>query len=107
MTHTRIDDRLAIVPYRTRFYSKDTLGTVVNAEPVDVSFKLPGDGWLSTAEDMAKFEVAMLDDRVVTRSTRTVMWTPQKLSDGKETTYGLGWEIGNGFAPTINHGGGE
>jgi serine beta-lactamase-like protein LACTB, mitochondrial len=107
MTNTRIDDRLAIVPYRTRFYSKDTLGTVVNAEPVDVSFKLPGDGWLSTAEDMAKFEVAMLDDRVVTRSTRTVMWTPQKLSDGKETTYGLGWEIGNGFAPTINHGGGE
>ena len=23
--------------------------------------------------------------------------TPQKKSDGKETTYGLGWEIGNGF----------
>jgi serine beta-lactamase-like protein LACTB, mitochondrial len=107
MNHTRIDDRLAIVPYRARFYSKDTFGTVVNAEPVDVSFKLPGDGWLSSAEDMAKFEEAMLNDHLVSRATRNLMWTPQKTSDGKETTYGLGWEIGSGFAPTINHGGGE
>jgi len=107
MTHTRIDERLAIVPYRTRFYSKDASGTVVNAEPVDVSFKIPGDGWLSSVEDVARFEVAILHDHLLARSTRTLMWTPQQTSDGKETTYGLGWEIGNGFAPTINHGGGE
>jgi CubicO group peptidase (beta-lactamase class C family) len=69
MAHTRVDDRLAIVPGRTRFYSKDKSETVVNAEPVDVSFKIPGDGWLSSAEDMAKFEVAMLNDRLVSHPT--------------------------------------
>ncbi len=107
ITHTRIDDRLAIVPYRTRFYSKDASGAVVNAEPVDVSFKVPGDGWLSSAEDMAKFEVAMLNDRLVARSTRNLMWTRQKTYDGEDTNYGLGWELGSGFGPTISHGGGE
>jgi len=107
MTQTRTDDRLAIVPNRTRFYSKDTSGNIVNSEPVDVSFKAPADGWLSSAEDMAKFEVALLNDRLVLRSTRNFMWTRQKTSDGKKTDYGLGWLIDNDFAPTINHGGGE
>ena len=64
MTHTRVDDRLAIVPDRSRFYSKDKSEIVVNAEPIDVSFKIPADGWLSSAEDMATFEVAMLNNRV-------------------------------------------
>jgi CubicO group peptidase (beta-lactamase class C family) len=107
MNHTRIDDRLAIVPDRTRFYSKDESGTVINAEPVDVSFKIPADGWLSSAEDMAKFEVAMLNDRLVSRTTRNLMWTQQKTSDGQQTPYGLGWVIGDDSPPTVSHGGGE
>jgi CubicO group peptidase (beta-lactamase class C family) len=107
MTETVIDDQSAIVLRRTRFYSKTESGAIVNAPPVDLSFKIPADGWLSSAEDMAKFEVAMLKDRLVSRSTRDLMRTPQKTSDGKQTTYGLGWEIGSGFAPTVNHGGGE
>src|SRR5438128_1492953 len=101
MTETVIDDRSAIVPHRTRFYSRDDSGAIVNAPPVDISFKIPADGWLSSAEDMAKFEVAMLQDRLMSRSARDLMWTPQKTSDAKETTYGLGWEIGTGLARTI------
>lgn len=107
MTHTRVDDRLAIVPDRTRFYSKDKSETVVNAEPVDLSFKIPADGWLSSAEDMAKFEVAMLNDRLVSRTTRNLMWTQQKTSHGEQSPYGLGWVIGDDSPPTITHGGGE
>jgi CubicO group peptidase (beta-lactamase class C family) len=107
MTETVLDDRLAIIPRRTRFYSKEDSGVVVNAPPVDVSFKIPADGWLSSAEDMARFEAAMLNDRILRRSTRDLMWSSQKTSDGKETNYGLGWEIGKGFANTVNHGGGE
>ena len=107
MTETVLDDRLALIPRRTRFYSKEDSGVVVNAPAVDVSFKIPADGWLSTAEDMARFEVAMLKNRIVGRNTRRLMWTSQKTSDGKETGYGLGWQIGRGFADTVNHGGGE
>ena len=61
MLQTRPDDRFAIIPLRTRFYSKDKSGAVVNAEFLDSSYKVPGGGWLSSAPDMARFEVAILN----------------------------------------------
>lgn len=64
MIHTRVDDYSAIIPSRARFYSKDSSGTVINSRFVDIGFKTAGDGWLSSVEDMANFEVAMLNDRV-------------------------------------------
>ena len=94
MTHKVVDNRFAIIPYRTRFYSKEASGAIANADFLDSSYKIPGGGWLSSADDMAQFEVAMLNDRLVTRSTREVMWTPQKSADGKESGYGLGWGTG-------------
>lgn len=108
MAHTRTDDRYAVVPYRTRFYQKDKTGAVVNADFLDSSYKIPGGGWLSSAEDMAKFEVAMLKDRIVQRSTRDLMWTSLKTTDGKETGYGLGWGVGKEAGIlTVGHSGGQ
>ena len=107
MTHTQVDDYSAIIPSRTRFYSKDSSGTVINSRFVDIGFKTPGDGWLSSAEDMAKFEVAMLNNRLVSAASRKLMWTRQKTADGKETPYGLGWAIDDVLPSTISHGGGE
>ena len=94
MTHTVPDDRFAIIPYRTRFYSKDESGAITNADFLDSSYKIPGGGWLSSADDMALFEVAMLNDRVLARATRDLMWTPLKPADGKEDRYALGWGTG-------------
>jgi len=111
MTHTVADNRFEILPYRTRFYSKEKTATgakLVNADFLDASYKIPGGGWLSSAEDMAKYEVAMLNDRLVTHATRDAMWTRQKTSDGKETDYGLGWGVGNDLGVTdVGHGGGQ
>src|ERR1035441_1919362 len=95
MTHTVVDNRFAIVPFRTRFYSKDKTGAITNAEFLDSSYKIPGGGWLSSVDDMAQFEVAMLNDRLVARATRDLMWTPLKPTDGKEDRYALGWGTGN------------
>jgi CubicO group peptidase (beta-lactamase class C family) len=108
MTHTVGDDRFAIVPFRTRFYSKDKSGAITNADFLDSSYKIPGGGWLSSADDMAQFEVAMLNDRLVTRSTRDLMWTPLKTTDGKEDGYALGWGTGTGpGVPDVGHTGGQ
>jgi len=93
MVRTQPDDRFAITTYRTRFYSKDKSGAVVNADFLDSSYKVPGGGWLSSAEDMARFEAAMLNDKLVKRRTRDIMWTPQKPSDGSKDDYALGWGI--------------
>jgi serine beta-lactamase-like protein LACTB, mitochondrial len=91
MEHTQPDDRFTIIPYRTRFYRKTDSGTVQNADFVDSSYKIPGGGWLSSAEDMGRFEAAILNDKVIKRSTRDLMWTPLKPSDGSKDDYGLGW----------------
>ena len=91
MTHTIVDNRFQLIPFRTRFYQKDKVGQVENAGFLDSSYKIPGGGWLSSADDMANFEVAMLKDAIVKRETRNLMWTPLKTGDGKDDGYGLGW----------------
>jgi len=108
MEHTQVDNRFAIIPYRTRFYAKTESGTVQNAEFLDSSYKIPGGGWLSSAEDMGRFEVAILHDKLMKRATRDLMWTPLKPADGKKDDYGLGW--GNGDKDGISfvgHSGGQ
>jgi len=40
---------------------------------------------------MARFEVAILNDQLIKCSTRDLMWTPLKPSDGSKDSYGLGW----------------
>lgn len=109
MPHTRSDDRFAIIPFRTRFYSKDESGAVVNAEFLDSSYKVAGGGWLSSAPDMARFEVAILTDRLIKRATRDVMWTPQTPSDGLgRMVYGLGWQAGTTEGVgDVGHGGSQ
>lgn len=107
MEHTVADDRFAIVPYRTRFYHKTDSGSVQNADFLDSSYKIPGGGWVSSAEDMARFEVALLNDKLIKRATRDLMWTPLKPSDGSKDSYGLGWGAGdvNGIAVVAHTGG--
>jgi len=91
MEHTQVDNRFAIIPYRTRFYRKTESGAVENADFLDSSYKIPGGGWLSSAEDMAHFEVAILNDKLIKPATRDLMWTPLKPSDSSEDSYGLGF----------------
>jgi serine beta-lactamase-like protein LACTB, mitochondrial len=92
MSDTQADNRYAIIPHRTRFYQKEKSGKVVNADFLDSSYKIPGGGWVSSAEDMARFETAILHNDLVKRSTLDLMWTPLKPSDGSEDSYGLGWD---------------
>ncbi len=108
MEHTVADNRFDIIPYRTRFYQKTKSGTVENADFLDSSYKIPGGGWLSSAEDVARFEVAVLNDKLIKASTRELMWTPLKPSDGSKDTYGLGWGVGDKDGiQFVGHSGGQ
>src|SRR5215831_3516478 len=108
MGQTRDDDFFTVIPHRTRWYHKDKSGIVRNASVLDSSYKIPGGGLISSADDMAKVEVAILTDKLLKRGTRDLMWTSQKTADGKETSYGLGWGIGDKFGIHIlAHTGGQ
>jgi serine beta-lactamase-like protein LACTB, mitochondrial len=94
MDHTQADDSFAVIPHRSRWYHKDANAAVQNAGVLDSSYKIPGGGFIASADDMARFAIAMLGDRLLNRKSRDAMWTAQKTADGKFTAYGLGWGIG-------------
>lgn len=108
MEQTRDDGFFAVIPHRTRWYHKDKGGIVRNAGVLDSSYKIPGGGIISSANDMARFEAAILGDKLLKRSTRDLMWTSLKTADGKETGYGLGWGVMDKFGLHIlAHTGGQ
>jgi len=108
MEQTRDDNFFAVIPHRTRWYHKEKDGAVLNAGVLDSSYKIPGGGLISSADDMAKFEVAILKDSLLKRSTREVMWTPVEPTDRKPTHYALGWFVRDEFGlQTTGHTGGQ
>jgi len=52
-----------------------------------------GGGLRSTVLDLAKWDAALYTERLVKRSTLDQMWTPAKLNNGKDSSYGLGWAM--------------
>ena len=108
MAQTQADDFFTIIPHRTRWYHKDKSEIVRNAGVLNSSYKIPGGGLISSADDMARFEAAMLADKLVKRPARDLMWTPQKTPDGKSTGYALGWGISDKFGiHIVAHTGGQ
>ena len=108
MDHTQADDFFAVIPHRTRWYHKDKSGAVQNAGVLDSSYKIPGGGLISSADDMANFEAALLADKLLKRSTRDLMWTVAQPSDGNPSHYALGWFIADKFGVhTAGHSGGQ
>ena len=108
MEQTQADEFFAVIPHRTRWYHRDKAGVVRNAGVLDSSYKIPGGGLISSADDMAHFEAAILADKLMKHATRDLMWTSLKTEDGKPTGYGLGWGILEKFGVHIfAHTGGQ
>jgi CubicO group peptidase (beta-lactamase class C family) len=95
MTHTLVDNVYAIVPHRARGYQVKN-GKVENAGLMDSSYKIPGGGLVSTAEDIVRFDLALMDGKILKPATLTAMWTPSdrpQLQGGKPSTYGMGFGV--------------
>ena len=107
MTHTFVDDVFEIVPHRARGYQK-IQGQVKNAGLMDSSYKIPGGGYVTTAEDLVRFAQALMDGKIVKPETLAQMWTPVKIPGGKRSVYGLGFSVlmvdGRKY---VTHGGGQ
>ena len=63
----------------------------------------PSGAFMSTAVDMAKWEMALQSERILKASSKAEMWKPVILNDGQTYPYGFGWELDDfppGPAPT-------
>lgn len=94
LLRTGPDQVLEIVPNRTRYYRRDKVGMLRHEAYVDNSYKWAGGGFLSTAEDLARFGSAHLRPGFLKAETLTLLFTPQTLRSGKETNVGIGWRSG-------------
>jgi CubicO group peptidase (beta-lactamase class C family) len=89
MTSTRVTNVSDIVPNRADGYlwTNDKFANAENWPTLR-----PSGAFLSTAVDMAKWEVALQTDRIIKASTKEQMWTPVVLSNGQKYPYGFAWD---------------
>jgi CubicO group peptidase (beta-lactamase class C family) len=102
MTHTFVDNVLEIVPHRARGYQL-VEGRVKNSALMDSSYKIPGGGYVTTAEDLVRFAQALLDARLLKPATLKEMWTATAVSG--QNGYGLGFGLPEGGRFAMHTGG--
>jgi serine beta-lactamase-like protein LACTB, mitochondrial len=97
MQHTQVDDLYVLIANRARGYRPREYGqfngNVRNQALMDSSYKIPGGGFVSTAQDLARFAIAVQGNVLIKQETFEQMTKSQKTRDGKETGYGYGWYI--------------
>lgn len=93
MEDTRDDDPAAIIPRRAEGYVLGEDGDLRNSRPVDMSSKLPAGGFVTTAEDLVRFAIAVMDGTLIGRATFEQMLNPVRLRDGEVVEQGLGWGL--------------
>ena len=74
-------------------YGLDSKGAWVEGPFNDNSNRWGAGGMLSTSADLARFGSSLLTGKILDPQMRSMMFTSQRTSDGKETGVGLGWRI--------------
>ena len=95
LRHTMELDPRVIVPRRARGYLRTEDGELRNAAWVDPSNRLPGGGLISTAGDMARFAIALMDGRLLSAESFAAMTDSLRMA-GASHPLGAGWAIGTG-----------
>lgn len=91
MSATRTTTMTALVARRARGYTWRDNGYVNAAELLAVR---PSGAFLSTVLDLAKWDAALYEDRILKKASRDEMWKPMGLSGGSKSDYGFGWQLG-------------
>lgn len=74
-------------------YTIDSLGRAVPAGPPPPQGDGAAGGVIATANDLARFDIALARGRLIGDSLRSIMWTPGTTPQGTALPYGLGWFI--------------
>ena len=97
MAGTTPDSATEVLPDRATFYfprmaAEPRYGPEL-AQEGDYSCFAGGGGFLSTPSDLVRFGNAIDGGKLLQADTIALLQTPQRLGDGKETGYGLGWDL--------------
>ena len=92
-----------IVPHRVAGYGYRN----GNYENISLFASLrPSGAFMSSMNDMLKWDAALNKATVIPQALLDTMWTPATLNDGKTVPYGFGWELNNvGTHRSVAHAG--
>jgi serine beta-lactamase-like protein LACTB len=97
MTTARLERAEDLVRGRARQYTADRRPDAPfplrNAPYVDLSNKWSGGGIIATVLDLARFDIALNDGRLLRADTLRQMYASARLTSGRATGYGLGWML--------------
>ncbi|CAN5396184.1 serine hydrolase domain-containing protein [soil metagenome] len=74
-------------------YHLDSTGQPVLSDPPPPQGDGAAGGVISTAIDLARFDVALTQGRLLLPASREQMWTPGRTPSGEMLPYGLGWFV--------------
>ncbi|HEX2202431.1 MAG TPA: serine hydrolase domain-containing protein [Longimicrobium sp.] len=93
----RINRRLPLPPALdsalAKPYHVDSAGRFVPSPPPPPQGDGAAGGVVSTAADLARFDLALDDGRLLTEASKAEMWRPGRSSDGRTLPYGVGWYV--------------
>lgn len=96
-----------VVPHRAALYQQVDRGEAARPSPDDPSYKWPGGGLLTSAEDLVRFGLAHLRPGYLSEATLAQIFVPQSDGAGVGTGVGVGWRIGRDWRgrPIYHHSG--
>lgn len=96
MKATVMNQPAVIIKNRVAGYRLEN-NTLYNKEYYSSSGTYSAGGWLSSVADLVKWESALCEDKLLTKSTLELMWTPHKSLQENECKsgfmQGLGWHL--------------
>lgn len=107
MKNTTFDYPNKKVDSLSTFYIFDKKEGRIIAPDDNRSYMYAGGGYLSTSEDLVKMGQSLMDGKYLSTNTVLDLFEPITLNNGKTTSYGLGWEIGQSRlnTPIVYHSG--
>ncbi|HSY18791.1 MAG TPA: serine hydrolase domain-containing protein [Candidatus Acidoferrales bacterium] len=103
MTNTTHRESWLVIPHRAAGYVFSTNNSTYRNRDYDLTDLFAAGSIVSTVPDLAKWDAALIGDRLLKESSKQLWWTPALLNNGKpighdrhgETgSYGFGWFLG-------------
>jgi CubicO group peptidase (beta-lactamase class C family) len=93
-THRRLPLPPRIAESLATPYHLDSLGHTVQSDPPPPQGDGAAGGVIASAMDLARIDIALMTDRLISPASRAAMWIPTQTPSGATLPYGLGWFLG-------------
>lgn len=104
MDHTRFENVNDVIPRRSHGYLPQPGAPMLRVEGMKGT-AIQSDGTLlSNVEDLAKWDAALLERKLLKAESYRLLWSPGKLNSGRVRYYGMGWMLSSpGTKPSVYH----